>query len=43
MRSTRNKTKWIWEAPKAQPEDGKDYIWNETDGEWKETPSGGMS
>lgn len=40
---TLNKTKWIWEAPKAQPEDGKDYIWNETDGEWKEAANGGMS
>ena len=40
---TLNKTKWIWEAPKTQPDDCKDYIWNETDGEWKETPTGGMS
>ena len=28
---------WLWEAPVANPEDGKLYTWNETKKTWKET------
>ena len=29
-----NKTTYLWEAPVAFPEDGKDYIWNEENQTW---------
>ena len=29
----------LWEAPMPRPDDGKNYIWNEEDKNWKETPS----
>ena len=31
-----NETTWLWEAPEAMPDDGKDYIWNDNKGEWEE-------
>ena len=32
-----NNTTWSWEAPVAQPEDGKRYTWDEASTSWKET------
>lgn len=29
-----NTTTWLWEAPVAQPNDGKPYMWNETTKSW---------
>jgi hypothetical protein len=29
-----NEETCIWEAPVARPEDGQDYIWNETTKQW---------
>ena len=29
-----NETNWTWEAPKAYPTDGKDYIWDEDTKSW---------
>ena len=29
-----------WEAPVDKPDDGKIYIWNETDRQWDEVPNG---
>ena len=31
-----NTTTWIWEAPVAKPEDGKEYMWDETTVSWVE-------
>ena len=31
-----NETTWLWEAPEAYPDDGKDYVWNDNKGEWEE-------
>ena len=32
-----NTSTWTWEAPGGmQPDDGKDYEWNETNGAWEE-------
>jgi len=31
---TLNKTTYLWEAPVAKPDDGKNYAWNETDQRW---------
>ena len=33
---TLNETTWLWEAPEAMPDDGKQYIWNDNKGEWEE-------
>lgn len=29
----------LWEAPTPRPDDGKNYLWNEEEKNWKETPS----
>ena len=34
-----NDTTYLWEAPTVMPEDGKRYIWNETDLAWVEVPT----
>jgi hypothetical protein len=34
-----NKTTWSWEAPVAQPTDGKGYAWDEASVNWVEAPS----
>ena len=31
-----NKTIWSWEAPKAMPDDGKQYKWDESIKDWLE-------
>ena len=31
-----NETTWLWEAPEAYPDDGKEYVWNDNKGEWEE-------
>lgn len=31
-----NNTTFQWEAPVAIPDDGKHYVWNETDQQWDE-------
>lgn len=31
-----DETSWLWDAPVAMPDDGKDYIWNDNKGEWEE-------
>ena len=33
---TLNKTTYEWQAPIGYPNDGKDYIWNESSTSWKE-------
>jgi hypothetical protein len=33
---TINETTCLWEAPVAYPDDGKEYIWNETTTSWDE-------
>ena len=33
---TLNNTTYIWECPVAYPDDGKHYVWNETDQQWDE-------
>lgn len=33
---TLNEDTYLWEAPVAQPTDGKPYTWNEADQEWVE-------
>tara|TARA_B100000378_G_scaffold124559_1_gene100569 strand:+ start:94 stop:477 length:384 start_codon:yes stop_codon:yes gene_type:complete len=33
---TLNKTTFEWQAPIGYPNDGKDYIWNESSTSWKE-------
>ena len=36
---TLNKDTYLWEAPSAKPEDGKDYSWSEEDLAWVEVAS----
>ena len=33
-----SQTTWLWEAPIAKPDDGKQYAWDETTGNWVEAP-----
>ena len=33
---TLNSNTYLWEPPTAMPDDGKMYIWNETDKKWDE-------
>ena len=33
---TLNKTSYLWEAPKAQPDDNKVYTWDEENTQWVE-------
>jgi hypothetical protein len=33
---TLNTTDYVWEPPVIRPEDGKPYIWNETEQKWDE-------
>ena len=33
-----SQTTWLWEAPIAKPDDGKQYAWDETTGNWVEVP-----
>jgi len=32
-----NTSTWTWEAPITQPQDGKDYYWDESSLSWKES------
>jgi len=32
-----NTSTWTWEAPIPQPQDGKDYYWDESSLSWKES------
>jgi hypothetical protein len=34
-----SQTTWLWEAPIAKPDDGKQYDWNETTHAWDEVPN----
>lgn len=34
-----NQSSFVWEAPVARPNDGKNYIWNETTTSWVEKKS----
>ena len=31
-----NESSWTWEPPEDMPDDGKEYIWNDNEGEWEE-------
>lgn len=36
---TLNQTTWLWDAPNPMPQDGKDYVWDETTTSWVEVPT----
>jgi hypothetical protein len=35
-----NESTWLWEAPVAMPDDGKQYKWDEATTSWAEVPVG---